>query len=838
MQEAQAASAINHPNICTIYSIEEHDGQLFIAMEFVDGRTLRESKDSVNFKQAIDIGIQIAEGLAAAHEKGIVHRDIKPENIMIRKDGIAQIMDFGLAKLRASGSKITRLTKQGSTVGTAGYMSPEQVQGQDADHRSDIFSYGVLLYELLTGQLPFRGVHETALAYEIVNVDPAPMSSVKPEIDENLDALVLGCLEKDPRERMQSMAQVALDLKRFRRESSRQRMSRITAARPAMQQSGVHAQPATVPQVSPARKFVLPVATALLALAVIVLGWQSVKTGKGPTVPSMHLTINLPAENLMAAFGSSTLEISPDGQYIAYLGADGAVMQVVVRRLDQFTFDPLPTTAGATDLCISPDGEWIAYSTASEIKTISIRGGAAQKITSVPGLTRGMSWERDGNIYFGIINDGLFRVSAKGGTPEVVTTLDSTQNEISHRYPHMLPDGKTILYTIKPNNISTFSDALIAVQKIGSPEKKILIHGGTYARFVDPGAVIYLRGDQVYAVPFDAAKAEVTGAPVPVLDGGWLIEGSGQAAVSISGAGTLVFAPAGINEFNNTTIQTMDMQGNLHRLVDTARAYGGISLSPNGENVAADAGAANDDIWIYQLKKGILTRLTFGGGNNDLPIWSRDGNYVVYSAEKGKYLNLFRKRWDGSAPEERLTVSPYTQVAESFSPDGKFLAFSQNNDIWMLPMDGAKRPFPFVESPAHKYFAEFSPDGHWVAYSSDESGKPEIYVVPFPAQPGKWQISAGGGLAPRWSPNGKELYFISGTTVMVADISAGAAFNYSAQRKVCALPSTAVGLAGVTPDGKQFVLGINSAGQYTLNHISVITNWFDELKTKLSANKN
>src|SRR5271169_1837473 len=240
IQEAKAASAINHPNICTIHSIEEHDGQLFIVMEFVDGETLRKKEPSIGFKQAIDIGIQIADGLAAAHEKGIVHRDIKPENIMIRKDGIAQVMDFGLAKLRASGSKITRLTKEGSTVGTAGYMSPEQVQGQETDQRSDIFSYGVLLYELLTGQLPFKGVHETAVAYEIVNVDPPPMSVVKPEIDQSLDAVVFECLEKDVNERAQSIKQISVDLKRYKRESSRQRVSRVTAARPALSSSAIH----------------------------------------------------------------------------------------------------------------------------------------------------------------------------------------------------------------------------------------------------------------------------------------------------------------------------------------------------------------------------------------------------------------------------------------------------------------------------------------------------------------------------------------------------------------------------------------------------------------------
>jgi serine/threonine protein kinase len=291
IQEAKAASALNHPNVCTIHAIEEHEGQLFIAMEFVDGQTLREKRGSVNFKQAIDIGIQIADGLAAAHEKGIVHRDIKPENIMIRKDGISQIMDFGLAKLRGSGSKITRLTKEGSTIGTAGYMSPEQVQGQETDHRSDIFSFGVVLYELLTGQLPFKGVHETALAYEIVNVDPPPMSALKPEIDPNLDAIILQCLEKDPRERNQSVAQISLDLKRYRRESSRLKMSRVTAARPAIR---VQRAPEAEATLKRSRQnnygYIL---SGMLTIALIVTlwsPWQEASTGR----QGMRFSIELP----------------------------------------------------------------------------------------------------------------------------------------------------------------------------------------------------------------------------------------------------------------------------------------------------------------------------------------------------------------------------------------------------------------------------------------------------------------------------------------------------------------------------------------------------------------
>src|ERR1043166_1579953 len=274
IQEAKAAAALNHPNVCSIIDIDESNGQMFIVMEFVDGQTLREKKGVISFKQAIDIGIQIADGLAAAHEKGIVHRDIKPENIMVRRDGIAQIMDFGLAKLRSSGSKISRLTKEGSTVGTAGYMSPEQVQGQEADHRADIFSLGVLLYELFTGQLPFKGVHEPALMYEIVNVDPPPMSAVKPEIDPALDAIVLECLDKDPNERTQSVKQLSIDLKRFKRESSRSRVSRITSARPAYQppSAGPRGAQQTTAETPALRTSGMPAFLPWIVSAILALG--------------------------------------------------------------------------------------------------------------------------------------------------------------------------------------------------------------------------------------------------------------------------------------------------------------------------------------------------------------------------------------------------------------------------------------------------------------------------------------------------------------------------------------------------------------------------------------
>jgi eukaryotic-like serine/threonine-protein kinase len=444
IQEAQAASALSHANVCAIHDIREHDDQLFIVMDFVDGQTLREKEDSISLKQAIDMGIQIAEGLAAAHEKVIVHRDIKPENIMIRKDGIVQIMDFGLAKLRGS---VRRLTKEGSTVGTAGYMSPEQVQGEDADHRSDIFSFGVLLYEVVTGQLPFKGVHEAALAYEIVNVDPAPMSSVKQGIDPNLDAIALECLEKDPRERTQSIAQVALDLKRYKRESGRQPKSRVTAARPVIKSSEGYTQ------VTPERKsplFSTKMMCILLNLIFIGIILTGVLYFNRPSVDLRTIRSNIVAPGLLSfaiqsfGVGGGHLALSPDGSMLAFVAADSTgKTRLMVRSLNRLDATELPSTEGASYPFWSPDNRYIGFFHAGKMKKILASGGPSVTICDASD-GRGGSWGRDGIIIFSpSAGEQIYQVAATGGSAAAVTRLDSSRREVTHRWAHFLPDGET-----------------------------------------------------------------------------------------------------------------------------------------------------------------------------------------------------------------------------------------------------------------------------------------------------------------------------------------------------------------------------------------------------------
>lgn len=834
LQEAQAAAALNHPNICTIYGIEEHEKQTFIVMEFVEGKTLREKKEAVSSKQAIEIGIQIADGLAAAHEKGIVHRDIKPENIMIRKDGIAQIMDFGLAKLRASGSKITRLTKEGSTVGTAGYMSPEQVQGQDTDHRTDIYSLGVLLYELIAGQSPYKGVHETAIMYEIVNEDPAPLSSIKPDVDPELDAMVLDCMAKDPMDRVQSVAELARNLRRFKRESTRQRVSRITTTRQAFRP--------TLPEVQiekPSwKRFFWPALVGLVAIVALFFAWRLLRTGPSLDRPVLRFSVNLPTgAGLDFGFGFSPLAISPDGKYLAYTSSDVGKRGLTLRPMDQFTAQTLPGTEDAADPFFSPDGQWIAFFQQDKLQKVSVFGGAPQEICEVKGNLRGGWWAPDNSIYYGHINKGVQRVPAGGGRPEEATSLDTANGEISHRFPQLLPDGRTLIFTIKHSSISSFNEAVIVAQRLGTNERRVLIRGGTYGRYVPTGYLVYARGKSLYAAPFDYRQLEIKGPPAPILDGGMLNEGSGAAGFDFSRTGFLVYVPGGPLPFANNTLGWIDRRGRSDSLSGGSKSFFDASISPDGQKIAVTLTAANDDIWVYHITRGTLTRLTFGGGNSYSPLWTPDGKYVVYNSEKGRSSNIFWKPWDGSGAEERLTESVNGQVPNSWSPDGKLLAFQEAGDIWILPTENERKPWPFLQSSFNDHHAAFSPSGHLMAYASDESGKDEVYVVPFPKRGAKWQISIGGGSWPMWSRNGKELFYLKDKSVMQIDVTLQPAFSWSVPRKLFDLPPTWFRIIDLAPDGQRFLVGLSRSQELRTTQVNVVLEWFKELDEKFASQK-
>ncbi len=863
LQEARAAASLDHANICTIYGIEEYQApgdrgntQLFIAMALVEGATLREKLSTLTHKQSLDVAIQVADGLAAAHERGVVHRDIKPENIMLRKDGVAQIMDFGLAKLRASSSKVNRLTKQGSTVGTAGYMSPEQVQGMDADHRSDIFSFGVLLYELLTGQLPFRGVHETALAYEIVNVDPAPMSSVNPEIDPSLDAIVLECLEKDPNERAQSIKQVAVDLKRYKRESSRQRVSRITASRPAMQParapgsgqssgmrdaaSGVSAAPIATDGVGRPKFFpILAAISSLLALTFLVLWspWKPVVSGPGETT---RTTVELEkGYELILNWLGSPIDISPDGKTIAYSGFNQqtGARQVFLRRLDSFDSKPV-TGVDAEDIYFSPDGEWLYFFNNASLYKISINGGAPVRVSAAQN-PRGISWGPGGEIYMaGGQVGGVVKILADRDSTVTISTPDAALGEISHRFPSVLPDGKAMLVTVKYKTTATFDDANIIAVNLATGEKKILVEGGSYARYIPTGHIVYVRGGSIFAVPFDAGALSLTGPTRKLFAGGMSMMESGAASIAVSRNGTLIYAPGGPAPSREMSVDWLSMKGELTPLIRTPAAFGNIALSPDRTKLAVTINAANNDVWTYDITRSTMQRLTFGGGNHGDPVWSRDGKRVAYFAEKEGEMEIYWRSWDGSGKEEKIFAEKgYALFPVGFSPDGRSFLYYRNDhgktDVWAVSPDSQGKPWPVLQTPFDEFDVRVSPNGRWIAYGSEESGSTEVYVVPFPRGEGKWQITSGGTGVFEWNKDGSEiLYFADSGKVMAVPVSSGSSLDPGPPHLLADQSSVKANIVdgSFDPVGMRWAVIRVVAGVSAPSTINVVTGWFDELR--------
>ncbi len=841
MQEAKAAAALNHPNICTIYGIERDDSKHFIVMEFVDGQTLQEKLSSLSLKQALDVGLQIAEGLAAAHAAGIVHRDIKPENIMLRKDGRVQIMDFGLAKLHGT----SRLTKEGSTVGTAGYMSPEQVQGQDTDHRSDIFSLGVLLYEMFTGQAPFQGVHETAIAYEVVNVDAPPMSSVRPETPPALDAIVLECLEKDPAERTQSASQVAADLKRFKRESSRQRASRLTAARP-VGYGGLDAggrAPETggqqgTPRTGGARTAALASVLAVILLVLgIVLG-RALSPDSGLNQPLWVALAEPHGLRFYVDFGGHTV-ISPDGKHLAFVGIDSSGHRsIYLRILATSAVRKVEGTEGAFYPFWSPDAASLGFFAGGKLRRVDISGSPPLVLAEAPN-GRGGAWSPHGKIvYSATVQDrGLYIVSADGGDARRLTELDSTR-KIAPRFPAFLPDGNHFLFvTLDPDGpaTSTRTDLQAYIGDVNGMTHEIPLKGVSNI-FYASGHLVYVRQTTLIAQPFDPDSFELTGNPVPLETNVnvWIQRAKGD--FSVSQNGLLVIGHA-VQEEEGEFVW-LDREGRESHITT-----GGIDLSatisPEGKRFAYAQGVdGNTDLWIYDLVRNVNTRFTFGDPHDHLPVWSPDGNYIYYSSSHSGRFELFRKPSNSMGQEESVTSdSVWNSYPTSMSHDGRYLLVTSFHPtsgtiIGCIETAGDRKKAVLVESGHLDHMPRFSPDSRWFIYQSDESGRNEIYLRPFLREGGKIQVSSGGGEYPLWSRSG-EIFFVSGADlVLVRTDLSGDVPQLSAQKKLFGLGSQAeLSVLDVTRDGKSF-LARKPPKYGEHNDLLLLANWPELLKQK------
>ena len=830
LQEAQAAAALSHANICTIHGIEEHEDQQFIVMEFVEGQTLQEKKPSLSLKQVLDIGIQIAEGLAAAHEKGIVHRDIKPENIMIRKDGTVQIMDFGLAKLRGA----SRLTKAGSAVGTAGYMSPEQIQGHETDHRSDIFSLGVLLFEMLSGEAPFKGLHETAVAYEIVNVDPRPLSSVKPEIPPELDAIILECLEKDPRERTQSAGQVALDLRRCRRESSRLRTSGVTTVRASEGARQRMDQASHPPAAKRPIKGLLPWAvSSVLALAGLLLGFgiASVSSSSPPRLPTIRASVKMPVgvQYLDALGGNSA--ISPDGSMIAFVGIDSLSQQMMwVRPLESEESRMLPGTEHAGYPFWSHDSKSIGFFSDGKLKTIAAIGGPVLTLAEAP-FGRGAAWSNKGTIIFApsVTATNLYAVPASGGPVQAATSFDSSAQAVP-RFPFFLPDGDHFVFSLLALEGDNTSEVFVGSLETRESEK-ILDNAASAIYY--PGYLLYLRQGILMAQPFDAETYRFQDKPVSLQGGVNAWTSRAKADYSTSENGILLHASG--SGAQSSEFVWVDAKGTETPIIQ-AKNYMTPSLSPNGSKIAYTElnEHSGSDIWIYDMNRRVRTRFTFMGDDAAmLPVWSSDGSMIFFNGEPGSgKARIYGKSSDGSGEAELLAhgADNVAYFPEEVSPDGRYLLFAIRNEsmseLATLDLQATQRPIPAVKLGINGRHARFSADGKWIVYQSDGSQESRVLVSEFGKRSGTWQVSPETGTSPVWAGNRLTYFSTRLSRYMSVEVSfSGGSPSFNTPQTL--FPGTAganVFVHGATKDGRRY-LGLRPVSAGMNSHLSILVNW-------------
>ncbi len=833
-REARAVSALNHPHICTLHDVGSQDGTEFLVMEYLEGETLaaRLEKGPLPLEQVLKLGIEIADALDKAHRQGIIHRDLKPGNIMLTKSG-AKLLDFGLAKaavapasvatLTAAVTRTTPVTQQGTIVGTFQYMSPEQVEGKEVDARSDIFSFGAVLYEMLTGQRAFPGKSQLSVASAILEKEPAPISTAKPMTPPMMERAVNRCLAKEPDDRWQTARDLELELKWIAGSGSQS-----TVAAPVIARNKI-------------RELVAWIVAGVCALAAVTFGvlhWSH--TPEKPRVVRSYVKATLSSGFLFSGQVSG-FALSPDGLRLAYvaLNANGKG-GLWVRPLDSLQAQPLAGTDDASYPFWSPDSRTIGFFAGGKLKRIEASGGPPLTLCDAP-LPRGGSWSQAEEILFAPnLNAPLFRVSASGGTATPVTSLDAAKGEVTHRWPQFLPDGRHFLYLAgSPYGLKENPMNSVVVGSLDSKERKLLMHTHSSATYAS-GHILFLRQNTLMAQPFDAKRLEFTGEAFPVADPVREEETTIRSYFSASQNGVLTYLE-GTGEADRELVW-IDRSGKTVGKVPGQDAYSAPRISPDGKKVAYVRGASGFDIWSYDLARGVKTPLTFGSGSgqsNLFPVWSPDGQRIAYTSVRGGKFGFYQRPADGSGSEEVLLEgTDYVKYLSDWSPDMNYLSYQDNHQgvasTFVLPLSAERNPHPFLQSPFTTVRASFSPDGKWLAYCSNESGDLKAYVVPFPGPGGKWQVSSGGGDFPRWRRDGKELFYFSlDNKMMAVEIKAsGSSFVIGAVRQLFETRAyrSQVGAYDVTADGQRFILAYEP-GQPN-EAITLVENWDAESKRK------
>ncbi len=831
-REARTIASLNHTNICHLYDV----GPNYLVMEYVEGPDLRGPLD---FEDALPIIQQVIDGIEAAHEKNIIHRDLKPANIKITPEGVVKILDFGLAKAMESPPSsdgnpensptfTMGATAAGTILGTAAYMAPEQAKGKAADKRSDIWSFGVVLYEVLTGNKLFAGESAVEILGGVLNKDP-DISAAPVRVHK----LLRWCLEKDRKQRLQAIG----DARRLLSQSA---------------ETGATAQLAPAP---PSRLGKLQwIAAGVLAVALIVsgVGWYRA-TRPAELKPLVRLDVDLGADVALGSIAGADTILSPDGTRLVYVSHS----KLFTRRLDQTRAVELAGTDGAFAPFFSPDAQWVGFFTNGKLKKISVEGGAAAALCDAV-FPLGGSWGEDGNLVVSLTSTGgLYRIPSSGGAPAPLTEL--AQGEVTHRWPQILPGGKAVLFT---SHIRTarLDEANIEVMTLADHHRKTLQQGGTFGRYVSgsngAGHLVYINKGTLFAVLFDPDKLEVRGTPSPVLEGVSYSSGYGSAQFDVSRNGTLIYRSGEATQSNLVAVQWLDAAGKTQPLLAKAGSFERPRVSPDGQRLAFDDGS---DIWVYEARRDSMTRLTFDGARNIVPVWSPDGGYIVFGGAGG----VWWVRSDAASKPELLMKSKDPLYPFSFTPDGKRLAYSDVStstfyDISVVPIerDGvglhAGKPEIFLQTPADERTPTFSPDGRWLAYTSNESGTYQVYVRASsdksrPDRGGKWQISNAGGAYPVWSSNGHELFFRGDDNrIMVAAYAAKTdSFipdkpRVWSEKQLADLGAIGTSNYDLAPDGKRVaaIMPVETPkALQSQNHVIFLENFFDELRRNVPTGK-
>ena len=853
-REATVLASLNHPHIGAIYGFEDSGDVHGLVLELVEGPTLadRIAQGAIPVDEALPIARQIAEALEAAHEQGVIHRDLKPANIKLRPDGTVKVLDFGLAKalepiagaaqhaeaasLSPTITSPALISEVGVLLGTAAYMSPEQARGKTADKRSDMWAFGCVLYEMLTGKVAFAGDGVADTLAAVLRGEP-DWTALPRNTPASVCDILRRCVQKDRKQRLPDMAVVLF----------------------LMDQKA--------PRASTVRSSVIASSLAILTLAIVAVGIRLFMNGHAAPTPRVgRFTIKLTGPVMLSTPSPfPDIAMSPDGTSIVYnaTGSRSVAMLsgLMLRRVDRLDAGPIPGTTASGAPFFSPDGRWVGFFSGAELKKVPISGGPPISICHVGGIVRGASWGSDGTIVFSVNGGpGLQRVSADGGTPAQLTTVDPSQGESQHVLPAVLPGNRAVLFTVtlrgNPSNALTVaSNTLIAAVNLTDGSRKTLIRGGSHPQFVEPGYLVYQSAGSLMAVRFDPRRLEVLGEAVPMV-AGVFTKPDGVVEYAISGDGTLAYVPRVTTEPELTNARTLvwvNRNGREEPIDAPPRPYVYARLSPDENRIALDVRDENRDIWIWSLLRRTLTRLTSDPGLETSPLWMPDGRSIVFGSQRAGASNLYRQNADDTAAPERLTTSPINQVPSAITPDGRTILYWEatprtNLDILALHLDAPRHTSTVLATAFAEDNADVSPDGRWLAYESAESNETQVYVRSFSAADGgRLQISRSGGHLPRWAYSGHELfYFNERNELMAVPVSTEPMLTVGGPAKVldakyfAGAPGANARTYDVSRDGQRFLMikGVTAGGPEggdEVREMVIVLNWREELAARLRA---